>query len=384
MIPMKIIKEQGIKNLYFWLITIMIVIVSIEGGLRLIVYFAKHYSPNNWDVIYNNEEWSKDLHREIDEISFFKFAPFYHWETKEYHGKYVNINSDGMRKTWNPENKSAQVMDSIYVFGGSTIMGTSRDYYTIPSYLSKKLNKTKNNYMVYNCAGDAYTFPQEVIRLIVLLNKGHRPRYVIFYDGVNDVYAAYQSGIPGSIQNLKDISHIFQSSRPRLFWEWVCSRIRDKCMLINGLNKLKKEIVALYRPEVSKFDEAAASYDDNHLKILSNNIIESYIRWKDMVDNLSKAYNFDYYCFWQPVIYTEEKVFPIDSKGDPRLNDKSLAKLYKYTNASLGDKSIHHFWNISNVLRDKTSACYIDWCHITEEGNDMVAEKIFKIFKEKN
>ncbi len=43
-------------------------------------------------------------------------------------------------------------------------------------------------------------YPNDV-RLVLLLREGHRPDYVIFYDGANDVYAAYQAGRAGAVQN---------------------------------------------------------------------------------------------------------------------------------------------------------------------------------------
>ena len=315
-----------------------------------------------------------------EDANIHKFVPFYEWETNEYHSKYLNVNSEGVRKTWNPENIKGKNQITVYVFGGSTILGAgARDNYTIPSYLSKKLNKVgNNNYIVSNYGGDAYTFPQEIIRLIVLLNKAHRPRYVIFYDGVNDVYAAYQSGVPGSIQNVKQMAHQLESKPPRLFWEWMCYKLRHNIMLVRGALKLKNILSHLNKPEVYETYEEASTYDDNQLKMLSQKIADSYLVWKDMLDYLSKSYNFQYYCFWQPVIYTEDKIFPGDALGDARLNDKSLAKLYKNTNLFLKEKSVSHFWNISNILSERTGPCYYDICHITESGNDMVAEKIYK------
>ena len=72
---------------------------------------------------------------------------------------------------------------------------------------------------------------------------------------------------------------------------------------------------------------------------------------------------------------------PEDAKGEPRLDDKALEKLYKYVNNLLKGKSTSSFFDISDVLKDRNEAYYIDFVHITEKGNEVVAERIYKTMK---
>jgi len=44
---------------------------------------------------------------------------------------------------------------------------------------------------------------------------------VIFYDGINDVYAAYQLGRPGVHQNCEEIAARFERSEHHLLVEWL-------------------------------------------------------------------------------------------------------------------------------------------------------------------
>jgi hypothetical protein len=365
------------KKLYFWLITFLITIFSIEIGLQIIDSFV---TPDEGYYYYTNvnKEWGKEYYKELWEVwRNNDFKPFIMWQSKEYHGKFINMNSNGMRNTWKSNNSNGKVRETIYMFGGSTMWGEgARDDYTIPSYLSKILHNNNDNFIVYNYGEDAYTFPQEIIRLIILLKDGHRPSYVIFYDGANDVYSAYQSGVPGLISNTNLIKEKLQSSPARLLMKNTIDTFKRRCMMYQSLVKVKN--LLYYKKSIRE----SIIYDDDQHKLLAHKIIEEYVRWQNTLEYLAKMYNFKYICFWQPVIYTEDKVLREDAYGDPMLQNNSLASIHKYTNYYLKEKSIAHFWNISNVLRDRKIAYYIDTCHIIEEGNKDVAWEIYRVLKE--
>ncbi len=77
-----------------------------------------------------------------------------------------------------------------------------RDDSTVASLLSKRLaEKTGYNAEVFNYGQIGYVSTQEVLLLYELLGQGLRPDVVVFYDGINDSFTAYQSGIAGLAQN---------------------------------------------------------------------------------------------------------------------------------------------------------------------------------------
>jgi len=302
------------------------------------------------------------------------------WGNKEYQGKYINLDPEGHRKTWNPE-KFREEPGKIFVLGGSTVWGYgARDDYTIPSYISKQLYESGYNFRVYNFGEFAYTFGQEIITLVLLLRDGYRPDYVITYDGVNDVYAAYQSGEPGALSNqflihkrlekreLTNAGHI----------RAVIADLLDKYSKIYmGFKKLKQ----LVDPPESHFQEVAHGYDDTKLTQLGRGIIKNYAESRDLLDSLSKTYGFQYICFWQPNLLTEETLADGETDIDVRLHDETLRRLFKYNNNYLDAQSFSHFYNISDSLRGRKKPYYFDWMHITEEGNDVVARKIVSLFE---
>ena len=185
--------------------------------------------------------------------------------------------------------------------GGSAIWGIgARDDYTIPSNLSKLLNAGTNNIRVSNYGIPGFTFLQEIIKLTLLLQDGHRPNYVVFYDGANDVYAAYQSGRVVDFLDYRETQEKLETSPITLGIKYLIA----KCRIVQAVEK----ILALVHLQYN-YQEGAASFTDKQLEVLGKDIAENYKKSASLVQNLSKVYNFKYVLFWQPVIFTESTLW---------------------------------------------------------------------------
>jgi hypothetical protein len=378
-------KSLQIKRLIYSIILLFIMIVSVEAGLQL-TYFISHKGAKEEITDkryllpqYKGKEWARPLYEEMSKVSG-EYKEYRGWGKKEFHGKYINIGSDGVRKTWN---STLQRKDpkTIYVFGGSTIWGDGViDDNTIPSYISKKLDKSDCNSVVYNYGEWAYTYTQGIIHLLFLLRDGYRPDYVIFYDGIADIYGAYQSGVPGHLHYSYSLRNKFKEnkiSNLQHIMIGITNILKEYSRIYNELIKINRRL----DPPQSMFQEVAHNYDDKELRELSRGIVEYYGKSLMLLDNLSKSYGFKYICFWQPVSFTGANITDEEIKSDVRFQDNSLIKLHKYTLEYIKTKSFPHFYNISDVFSDKTKSYYIDFAHITEEGNEVVADKIISLFE---
>jgi hypothetical protein len=142
------------------------------------------------------------------------YVPFRIWGTPEWHGKYVNNDSDEFgieRRTVNTLSADCanKTITHLWMFGGSTLYGSGvPDWATIPSFLSKELNATGSRCVVItNFGTEAYNTNQELLLLVEQLKAGRRPDAVIFYDGVNDSYTGvYQPGIASAHMQYPAIS----------------------------------------------------------------------------------------------------------------------------------------------------------------------------------
>jgi lysophospholipase L1-like esterase len=370
------------KNLLYSVITILFVVIALELGLHAIDFVVSRvkHSPHQapFRGLYQGKDWASTLARESDKPHRDQiYHQYLTWISKPVQGQFVNIDRDKGRRTWNPPNLPADAT-TVFVFGGSAAWGYgARDDYTIPSRLSHLLNNPNPRFRVFNYAEPAYTFTQGVIYLITKLREGLRPDYVIFYDGFNDVYGAYQSGQAGTLHNVAQIKAKLETNPRRLYWRDIKEWLKENIYLYN---KVVNKIYQHYHPE-ERYREAGAKLTDQELKVLAAQLVQYYVQSLDLLHHLSQAYGFKYACFWQPALYTEAKVMPQETKIDVRLGDKKFAQLYRYANQDLAHRSLPHFYNLSKVVGQRTQPCYLDLVHMTEAGYAQVADRMEKILR---
>ena len=112
----------------------------------------------------------------------------------------INVDESGERSTYQSAIDKKII---VWMFGGSTMFGTgSADFQTIPSYLVQIGEKTGQGIEARNFGTSGFVHLQERQLLEKnIMDAVNLPTYVIFLDGINEVFAAYQSGCAGSINN---------------------------------------------------------------------------------------------------------------------------------------------------------------------------------------
>jgi hypothetical protein len=126
----------------------------------------------------------------------FIYQPWVQFSEPPFAGKHLSVDIDEtgipFRRTLNPPLDKSKPIVNIFVLGGSTTFGYNvADEHTWPSYLSSILNdeaKAKGlgfQVNVVNYGRGLYETSQEMTLIIDLLKIGHRPRLVLFMDGVN-------------------------------------------------------------------------------------------------------------------------------------------------------------------------------------------------------
>jgi lysophospholipase L1-like esterase len=370
------------KIFSFRLFAFLVLLIALEIGLQMVRLLINFREPTSRDKklalsIYKNKEWAGPLFEEYQKIKELEFDQYVGWKTREYHGEFINIGSTGVRKTFNPSPRIGGERDSIYVFGGSSIWGVgARDDHTIPSCLAKNLNQHGYHFIVANYGERGYTFTQGLMRLILLLKEGHRPRLAIFYDGVNEVSAAYHNGRAGIIGLAAEFQSLLKWKR-HSYIEQMGSIVKDAAVHHSMIYRSVDKLIRLFQHNLSP--SAARHYDEQELERLSRDIVTYYIASLHLVEKLSKAYDFQYICFWQPVIYTKNQLTEEEKSLDDQAKDGKLRQLYLDTYAAIKKLPLPHFYDLSEVLNNRNITLYSDFCHLSEEGNDIVANAIAEV-----
>lgn len=302
--------------------------------------------------------WEEFLQTEIH------FAPHYYWKPKPFSGKFININSEGLRKTIKNPAKGAK---KVFFFGGSTAWGTGvPDDATIPSLMNKSLGK---NYDFYNLGASGYVSTQELNYLLERLTNNDIPDIVIFYDGANDVYAGtYSPAIPRDPQNMRV--------------RWGSSATNGILGILLGI--FQESNYKLLFNKLGVWDSLIESkIADNSRRVIAN--YEAHIK---QIKALEREYGFKTFFFWQPYLFSLSRdVYPYEQEIIDRKSPtwvKAMRESYLVAKEKLSNSEDEGIFFIGNVLDDQKEPIYIDWCHLGPNGNAHVAKRMVSLLKGTN
>ena len=340
---------------------------------------------------YKFSPWVIDYFRELQESGKSDWYSYVYWRRKAYSGNYINIDSSGTRKTYNtiPLSKASK---KIFMFGGSTIWGTgARDEYTIPSFVSKMLDeRSHDEFYIVNFGESGYVSTQELIQLILELKKGNIPNIVIFYDGVNDVFSAFQNkivGIPQNEYNRRKEFGLHANIKKAVNEVGPFDLFRRYSAFARLVLNRKDKIIAKYKNIAAEEQENKIMQEQPNLRSsldsLAEKTVYDYFANIRIIGALSREYQFEAFFFWQPTIYSkgmlsseEERTRKIHQDGRESFFNLAYSKI-----SSVGNKPMN-FYDIQKVFTERKETVFIDFCHLGEQGNQIVANIITRTLME--
>jgi hypothetical protein len=338
-------------------------------------------APREKNSYYASKDWAARYWHEFRLSRQQRYYPYVGWRRDSFSGKTINVDQHGIRLT--PGADCSTNAYKVFAFGGSTMWGTgSPDWGTIPTYLQTGFDAlTTRPVCVVNFGESAYVSTQSLILLLRQLQSGNVPDLVLFYDGVNDVYAAYQSGEASVHQNLDQIVSKLEGRRPgggnRLhqFIEWLqgsysFALFKNLSATVRGKPQHSKELVTY---ETLQVDRA----------ILSDSVARVYLSNYKIVSALTQKYGFKFVFFWQPVISIGKKPLTDEEQAIKSSMDPALVALYDSVYRIIEQSSAQYanLHYLGHIFDERKSDVWIDEVHVTPEGNQMVAEKMLSIVR---
>jgi lysophospholipase L1-like esterase len=352
----------------------LLLLLLVEGAaglvLRLIQNSVSPPDARSQLAYYREQVWGGAYWQEFSAVSRRFYEPYVTWRRGPFDGETINIDSEGIRET--PGAACTEDAYTVFAFGGSTMWGTgSPDGHTIPAYLQKGLaGQLDRPVCVVNFGELAYVSTQSLIRLERQLQRGQVPDLVIFYDGINDVYAAYQSGQAGVHQNLGDIRAVFEGQeRPSSLWLQSTNTFR---LLNRVLSRMNRE-----QPVGPTYKTMGVAAEP-----LASNIVQVYAQNVQMVDALAQKYGFAIHFFWQPVIAIGNKALTEDEEALRLAMDPDLVTLFELTYEQVKESvSLPNLYDIAGVFDEETAGIWIDNWHVTPAGNERIAQAMLAIIE---
>jgi lysophospholipase L1-like esterase len=375
---------------------LVILILLLEGGLYLALALRESLMRPSVESVedtgmdervkadgYQVADWTKELFREFDESNVTEWHSYVYWRRALYKGRYINIDEKGLRRTWNPsfdEEQAGSKVMKVFFFGGSAAWGTgARDDHTIPSCLSRILNEGGMRVKVTNFGESGYVSTQGLITLILELRRGNVPDLAIFYDGVNDTFSAYQNRMAGIPQNEENRIKEFNALRDGGHFDLELAALLKKTSIYRFSEGLGRRLAG--GPE-SSFDlDAGPGAEGSRL---ADELVSRYRGNLELIRILGKLRDFTTLFYWQPAVSLKAHLTPYEAMMAEK--DSKYGEWYteacRRIAALESSRAEEGFHDLSGIFKDVKEPIFIDWSHVTEQGNTLIARRIAKNVEE--
>jgi hypothetical protein len=329
-------------------------------------YYLKKANKNNRAALPNystDYEHAKAVFADYNRVQH-QYEPFVGWRTLPYKGKTTHISEAGLR-THEPPERNRDPRAVVRFFGGSTMWGEgSDDQHTIPALF----NLLHPEFAVFNHGQLAYNTRQELDALISLYSKNEKTDIVVFYDGVND--AAFLC--PKVIKDLP-AHRLVPMYREKLY--------TGKFALVEELagELFVEDILAVIRKLTYRPTPETSPYDCTGKPGKAEAIAEMMMKNWEMAHELVSSRNGKFIAFLQPAAFIgNPKTDHLDL--DDELG-RNFREVYRLIREKIAARNYPWVVDLSEKF-DGGEYIFIDFCHVSPNGNEIIAREIAKAMQE--
>lgn len=308
-----------------------------------------------------NREHAKAVFHDYNSLKF-EYYPFVGWKSLPYKGSTTTVNQQGNREHTPPAYDGERTA-SVHFFGGSTMWGEgSDDQHTIPALFNGKFPE----YNVVNHGQLAYNTRQEVDALISLYSKKVFPDVVVFYDGVND--AAFLC--PSEINELP-AHRLVPMFRNKIY-------VPKSAYVKEALYKAFLENIILLMNRYREPAKGQSPYDCVSNPEKAEEIAEMFMLNWEMAHQIVTSRGGRFIAILQPAaLFGNPKTDHLKIDDDLKAN---FSDIYTRIQKKIAERGHPWIFDLSDVL-NRDEYIYIDWCHVSPNGNAIVAEHLADIFR---
>jgi hypothetical protein len=336
---------------------VLLFIVNWVCGFFLTTAQSRRFELPNFD---KDREYAKQVFHEYNSVQH-EYYPFVGWKTKPYNGKTTHIDQTGKR-IHTPPATDSPATKTVRFFGGSTMWGEgSDDQHTIPALFNEK-NPT---YKVFNYGQLAYNSRQELDALINLYSKDDTTDLVIFYDGVNE--AAFLCP--------KEIDELPAHRLVPMFREKIY--VKKRKFVTEALYKAFLEnIMRLLRKHSKQPKESP--YDCLSKPGKAEEIAEIMMRNWELAHDIVTDHGGKFVAILQPAAFIgKPRTDHLETDEDFKAN---FSEVYRIIKLKIAERKHPWIYDLSDRF-DGNEYIYIDFCHVSPNGNEIMAKAIDEIVK---
>ena len=316
--------------------------------------------------------WMKEFVDEFCHSYTARWTSYLYFRREPFSGRHINVDSTGQRCTPQSveEQGDGRRYSRAFLLGGSTMWGTgARDSGTIPAALARLIatKPGEHRMRVVNMGESGYVNTQSLLALELELRGGNVPDDVIFYDGINDIFSAYQNneaGLPQNEQNRVLEFNLLQNG----------GRMRELGIRDFWNRTVMGGVVAGIRDRI--FPPSPAPGTRVHL---AEDVLRLYRGNLKILEALSRQYGFRYRVYWQPVVFSKRDPSPYEREQSDKMEHvrQLYVEVYRRVAADSALRANPCFHNLSGIF-DGAGPVYLDFCHVTERGNGIIARHMYE------
>ena len=329
---------------------------------------------------YADSAWYPTFLRERDGMQF-AWEPFKYSRVVPQAGRYVNIDSSGLRVVPQRREHGDHPL-RVFFFGGSTTWGWyDRDSATRPAVVARRLADAGIDAEVVNYAQTGFVSAQGLLALMLELRRGNVPDAVVFWDGVNDIMSARANGRPGvSMREFQQDSDAASNARHRRTGsvgdaEAVRALMRHSALLGRLLDVTRRPLVTAPVPDPVPF---------------CRGVMQNWVGEARIVDALAQDYGFRAWVIWQPQWQTsgrprsafERKIATQETEyasGEVGLTP-SIRECARVADSLVSHRAAKSIMNWATMHSDDTATVFLDqYSHTSERATAIEGDSVAKL-----
>jgi lysophospholipase L1-like esterase len=363
---------------------LLLIVVEIVAGLLLSARKPEGFGVGGrvdtriYADDYRNASWVRQYFREYWEAETTRWESYVYWRRRPYAGELVNVDGQGVRRTTGGAPAAGGGRPPrVMFFGGSTMWGSgARDAHTIPSRVAARLAERGISIEAVNLGEGGWVSTQGLLELMMRLRRGDIPDIVVFYDGINDVYSSLQAGEAGKPQNERNRVREFNLTRHD-----DLSGLRRTALLESAKALDMYALAQRLARRFGNVDYEGRLSEPPDARALAEKTVGIYRDNLRKIGLLGKAHGFRAVFYWQPVILGKPKLTEYEAGLRKSRMVTDMEPFFQRTyalvdraTAELGREFDFH--NIAGIFADVPEPVYIDWAHLSERGNDLIAARM--------
>lgn len=366
------------------LVAVLVTEFGVDGWRRLgrWLHYRRSTRPDRTAAAdaYAGARWSVAYFDEFRRAVRVDWKPYVEWWQRPFRGAYVTIDERGLRPT--PGEDAAEgATIRILCFGGSTMMGMgARDEHTIPAVLARRLRELGHRAAVTNYGQLGHNSTQEAITLQQLLKTGERIDIAVFYDGINEMACAEQTGRADGLFNEARRRAEFNLLHPDRRRDLV-----EAAVMAAAPRTLRRMRQLTGLSLAGPMPAAEADLSRVDIARLAADVIAAYAANLRLVRLLAREYGFRPLFFWQPALTTKQVLTRDEQRWDkdytkhPEARRRLYAAILETRQDCREIADAADTVDLSALFDDWTDPVYIDLYHLSEAGNAAVAEAMLPI-----